>query len=158
MTFSGLPTPKAGTGWVVMAATSAANPAVASEPSKGSHVSFLTVLGKLKRKGGGRERLLWFLVFCCEKELGATPANRLRLALLHLKVCPSVIFPPSLSFFLIVFWDHFSLPRTEGVSQLLVVKRRQSIAIGRVGCFSSATLLFNYVINTVLCPFPPRWT
>lgn len=154
MTFSGLPTPRLElTGWwwsllqqpILQWPLSQAGEAI---------VSFLTVLGKLKRKEGGRERLLWFLVFCCEKELGATAANTLHLALLHLKVCPSVIPPP----FLIVFWDHFSLPRTEGVSQLLVVKRRQSIATGGVGCFSSATLLLNYVINTVLCPFPPRWT
>lgn len=93
MTFSGLPTPRLELGWVVVVATSTVNPAVASESSRGSDVSFLTVLGKLKRNGG-RERLLWFLVFCCEKELGATAANTLHLALLHLKVCPSVIPPP----------------------------------------------------------------
>lgn len=33
--------PKAGTGWVVVVATSTANPAVASESSRGSDVSFL---------------------------------------------------------------------------------------------------------------------
>lgn len=97
MTFSGLPTPWLElTGWwwsllqqpILQWPLSQAGEAI---------VSFLTVLGKLKRKEGGRERLLWFLVFCCEKELGATAANTLHLALLHLKVCPSVIFPPSLS-------------------------------------------------------------
>lgn len=35
----------------------------------------------------------------------------------------------------------------------MVVKQRESIAMGGVGCFSSATLLFNYVINKVLYHF-----
>lgn len=100
MTFSGLSTPKAGTGWVVVVATSAVNPAVVSESSERDALC-LFCFGKAEKKGGGRERLLWFLVFCCEKELGTTAANTFHLALLHLKVCPSVILffsPLSLSF------------------------------------------------------------
>lgn len=46
------------------------------ESSKRRDMPFSNCFGKTE-KWGGRERLLWFLVFYCEKELGATATNKL---------------------------------------------------------------------------------
>lgn len=76
MTFSVLLTLKAGTGWVAVVITLTANSSLTSESSKRRvMIFFLTCFGKIK-KSGGRERLLWFLVFYCEKELGACAPNK----------------------------------------------------------------------------------
>lgn len=54
MTFSGLPTLKSGTVWVVVVATSAANPAVVSESSEREALC-LFCFGKAEKKlGEGR--------------------------------------------------------------------------------------------------------
>lgn len=45
--------PKAGIDWVVVVATSTANPAVASESSRGSDCVFSNCFGKAEKKGGG---------------------------------------------------------------------------------------------------------
>lgn len=74
--FSALQARKARTGWVGMVTAAAATPAVASESSKRRDMPFSDCFGK-SEKWGGRERLLWFLVFYCEKELGATATNKL---------------------------------------------------------------------------------